>query len=194
VAIATSVMGQSADQKARVPILSEIMGILDYAWEPLEVTTDDGYVLNLIHVTTKGWFSKDSKGPLLVEPTYGLSIGNYLGAIYATTPKVDPVVLQLSKDGYDVYLSYPRGQGSSDINTNFKNTSAEFWDWTFSDIAMHDITAQTKFISERTHKKVNYLSMGTSTAAAFVAMSENNAELSQYVNKIALLEPCLIWG
>lgn len=163
------------------------MGILDYAWEPLEVTTSDGYKLNLIHVTTKGWFGDSSKGPLLVEPSLGFQIENYLGTIYATTPTIDPIVLQLSKEGYDVYLSYPRGQGSSNKNTYFSDMTKEFWDWTFTDIAMNDINAQMKFIFERTKQKVNYFAIGLGTIPAFVAMSENNAEISQYVNKMALL-------
>ena len=37
----------------------------DYKWEPLEVTTDDGYILTLNHIWKEGVSDADAKGPIL---------------------------------------------------------------------------------------------------------------------------------
>ena len=39
------------DQADLYPEFSQIMGIYNYTWEPIEVTTEDGYTLTMMRVT-----------------------------------------------------------------------------------------------------------------------------------------------
>ena len=134
VALTSSVHGQTDDQKAANPGLTEIMGIYNYQWEPIPVTTDDGYTLTLIRVTgNKNKVITPTKGPVLMVPSTGTDVETWLGYYFGTVPTADALPLELYKQGYDVYMSYGRGQLPSNVKSGCDYEDACFWDYTFTD-------------------------------------------------------------
>ena len=51
--LAATAHAATDEEKAKYPHFELQMGIYQYDWEPFEVTTDDGYILTLMHVTNK---------------------------------------------------------------------------------------------------------------------------------------------
>jgi hypothetical protein len=47
------VNGQTAEEEARYPLFAAQMKEWGYTWDPLTVTTEDGYILTTFHVTGK---------------------------------------------------------------------------------------------------------------------------------------------
>ena len=49
----TLMLMSSSDEKVRYANFAEVMSTWGYAWEPIEVVTDDGYILTIFHVKGK---------------------------------------------------------------------------------------------------------------------------------------------
>ena len=74
--IASSFIGQYvySDLAEKYDIWASTMGIYNYKWEPIEVTTEDGYTLTMMRVLGKRELEMDhpsSKGPILIQPELG---------------------------------------------------------------------------------------------------------------------------
>ena len=90
------------------PRFGDIMTKMGYDWEPMKVTTDDGYILTTFHILGKtGEARKNNKGAVLVQhgdQEDGTSwIQNY------TDKDEMPFHLKLVDEGYDIWIGSNRG-------------------------------------------------------------------------------------
>ena len=68
-----AVTGQTQEQKDKYPAFAtEMEAFGGYAWEPFEVTTDDGYILTVFHMMLEGEHSNFSPSTLFSHG-YGLN-------------------------------------------------------------------------------------------------------------------------
>ena len=169
-----------------------MLGIYNYQWDPVTVKTDDGYTLTLIHITgNKGKTVESTKGPLLIQASIGTPLSVWLSYYFGSDPVADPAPLRLYKDGYDVYFSITRGMTMSDVKDGCAYEDACFWDWTYTDLAAYDLKAQMQYIYGQTGQKINLYGVATGNQMLSAAMGLNYDWLSQYTNKIAMVQPCI---
>ena len=104
---ASLVAASHDDEYTRFAVLMRALG---YTWEPLEVHTEDGYILTTFHVT-----GNVNSGPF--EPTMPpvlINHGDYddgTGWLTANSSyaRQHPFHLQLADAGYDVFIANNRG-------------------------------------------------------------------------------------
>ena len=122
-------------------LISEV-GVGNYAWEKIDLTTEDGYQLTMVHITGDengaGSPSSPDKSPLLL--VHGL---NTDGLIWfeRNDPFKTALPMQLFDAGYDVYIANLRGtEGSRGHDTldpddldDLVNGAAAYWDFDASD-------------------------------------------------------------
>ena len=86
--------------------MDEIMNKWGYTYEPLQVTTEDGYILTTFHVTGK----KDQEPFKPTQPPVLVQHGDYQDAAsWLSEMKELPMQLKLADAGYDVFLGNNRG-------------------------------------------------------------------------------------
>ena len=106
------------------------------------MTTDDGYILGLVRIDCFGVNQYSaSKGPILVVPDLSQD------ATSAASYRDKPFILELAEAGYDVWVMNRRGTYPSRAHTSLDPNSAEFWDFTNTEVANYDITAAEVWIS-----------------------------------------------
>jgi pimeloyl-ACP methyl ester carboxylesterase len=95
----------------------------------------------------------DSAGVSLNPPEFGL-----------------PYVL--ADAGYDVWLGNNRGNGISMSNNNYNPNQAEFWDFTFDEMARYDLPANINYVTSYTNQtRIAYIGHSEGTIQAFAGFS-----------------------
>lgn len=76
-----------------------------YSWEPVKVTTEDGFILTTFHVTgnSEGLFTP-TMPPVLIQHGDSSDGAGWLGGYDGL-----PMHLQLAEAGYDVWIGNNRG-------------------------------------------------------------------------------------
>ncbi|XP_026318135.1 lipase 3-like [Hyposmocoma kahamanoa] len=143
-----------------------------YSVETHTVLTDDGYFLTVHRIP----FSK--KNPKkLPEKTVLLHHG-LLGssADWIITGPKKALAYILSDAGYDVWLANARGNTYSRSHVSLSTDSFAFWNFTFHDIAQHDLPAVIDHIMylKGWDIKINYIghSMGTTILFSLLSTKE----------------------
>lgn len=195
-ALGTLAYAQTDDQKQKYKEWSAIIGVWGYDWEPVEVVTDDGYTLTLMHVTQKsGWFSgkPDPKlAPILVQPPMGSSPHSWLEVALGASAET-PVILKLRDAGHDLWLTYSRGTDYSNKHKEYAYDSKQFWDFSWEDMGVGDIKAALSYVNANTEKKVVLLgySMGTTQIFSAMALDYQNFYRDR-TYKVVQLAPCTV--
>lgn len=91
----------------------------------------------------------------------------------------------LANLGYDIWLANARGNKHSRNHTRLNpDKNATFWDFTFADIAEHDLPAGLAYVAGITQQKVHYVGHSQGTIIMHIALAEQNpvvlANLDQY--------------
>ena len=138
------------------------MSKFGYDWEPLQVTTDDDYILTTFHILGKSGEDRDgSAGTVLMmhgDTEDGTSwITNY-------GDNKSPHLL-LVDAGYDVWIGNNRGTMYSWGHKTLDAASdPEYWDWTWAEMGLYDDTANITAIKEATRQeKIFYLGYSQGT-------------------------------
>lgn len=143
-----------------------------YSAETHTILTDDGYFLTVHRIP----FSKHSqkkvpdKTVLLHHGLLGSS------ADWVITGPEKALAFILSDAGYDVWLANARGNTYSRSHVSLPTNSFAFWNFTFHDIAQHDLPAVIDHIMylKGWNIKINYIghSMGTTILFSLLSTKE----------------------
>ena len=169
--------------------------IEEYAWKPLEVTTDDGYVLTMFKVTQR--FSEcESTSSVLFDHGYGFDSTDSIGAWNQLYPGVRNHLFELVDDCYDVYFSNYRGTRYSLAHTNEDpeyNKSQAYWNFSYAELGLFDFPAfMDKIYEDNGGKKMYIINESLGTTITHYALAQNFEE-SYFVDrleKIIQLAPC----
>jgi len=65
------------------------MDLVKYTWEPSEVTTDDGYILTLFHITgtVDGGKFTPTKSPVFVQHGHQMDAASWMNDYHESPPK-----------------------------------------------------------------------------------------------------------
>ncbi|KAM6443610.1 lipase member M-like [Liasis olivaceus] len=126
--------------------ISEIIQFWGYPAEEYEVLTEDGYYLTLNRIPG---------GSVWVENLPHQSLG-----------------FILADAGYDVWIGNFRGTSWSRRHQHLSIDQEEFWDFSFHELGLYDISAMINFILQESGQKDLYFACHSqSCSAAFVAFS-----------------------
>jgi len=106
----------------------------DYTWEPIELTTDDDYVLTSFMITGKE--EKSMKNPpVLIHHGEGQDAASWMTSLATDSkPKAKPFPLTLVDSGHTVYMMNSRGTEYSRKNTKLSADSKLFWDFSMDEM------------------------------------------------------------
>ncbi|XP_063697759.1 lipase 3-like [Culicoides brevitarsis] len=151
--------------------LSSYIQDLGYPAEVHEVTTQDGYVLTL-HRIPKSPKTKNStkSSPILFVHGIGVSGSLFIVPI----PSVDKgIAYMLSDAGYDIWILHSRGTHLSMRHIKHPPHSKKFWDFSWHEIGLFDVTTSIDYILRTTRrKKIHYVGLSQGSTAFLVALSQ----------------------
>ena len=109
----------------------------------------------------------------------------------AMTQPTKALPINLFDYGFDVWIDGNRGTIYQQQNEVYTRDDAEYWDWTFREMAMEDQTAQIDYIlsTERNlgvWSKLSYIgySLGTRQMFYLMGMAGENEDAMDAVNKV----------
>lgn len=139
-----------------------------------EVTTDDGYILEMVQVHKNGMFVNSWASAVLMQ--HGLSSS---GDMWLKNGDHSPALL-LADAGFNVFLGNNRGNKYSrthktlDIETNPK----DYFDFSFHEMGEYDVAAMVNKIYSLTWKsKISYVGHSQGTTQMFSALAENKKNI-----------------
>ncbi|KAL1473263.1 hypothetical protein MTO96_038804, partial [Rhipicephalus appendiculatus] len=175
--------------------IENLIGDNGYPLETHEVTTEDGYIVQMhriphgregscahINVSKDRWCG--GRGPVflmtgLLADSASLVLdfpGQSLGFV-------------LADNGYDVWLGNTRGNTFGRKHRTLDVKSRSFWNFTFHEHAIYDLPAQIDYVlSETGRSQLLYLGMSQGTLIFFTMMSER-PEYNDKVKAFAGLAP-----
>jgi len=165
---------------------TELITSKGYPCENYYVTTEDGWVLNLQRIP-RGRNEIDSSNSskpvvLLQHGLFGSSTN------YIDNPANQSLGFILADAGADVWLSNSRGTTYSK-NNHFDSHQAQYWNYTWDDMAKYDLPATIYFIlNETSASQIYYAGHSQGTTIAFAQFSEDQ-ELASHVKHFFALAP-----
>lgn len=160
-----------------------------YPVEIHNVETSDGYILQLHRIrNTK---TDDTTQTIAYEQQeiilLGHGLGNSGGQYFINGNKSLPFML--SNKNFDVWIFNSRGISYSLKHNKFNVNDKEFWDYSFHEIGVYDLSAVIRYISSVTErKKIHYVGHSQG-CAALLALLSTKPEYNKYIDNAFLLGP-----
>jgi len=146
--------------------------------EENEVTTEDGYIINLWHLIPN--FPVNPDKVIFLQPGFASS-----GLCYFELQKKSlPYLLQ--EKGYDVWIGNNRGSkfSAKHITKNAKKLNGDFWEFSLDDFVKYDITSEICYIKNRTGtKKVDFIGYSEGSTLFLMLYMDNPNFVESSINK-----------
>ncbi|KAK0183446.1 hypothetical protein PV327_001488 [Microctonus hyperodae] len=133
-----------------------------YPAEAHIVTTEDGYLLSLHRIPG----GVDSQAVFLQHGLLGSS------ADWVISGRGKALAYLLYDSGYDVWLGNARGNTYSRAHTHWSIDDAKFWNFSFHEMGVHDLTAVIPYVTKLKQDKLIYIGHSMGTTMGFVMASE----------------------
>ncbi|XP_070800934.1 lipase member M-like [Pituophis catenifer annectens] len=141
--------------------ISERIRYWGYCCEEYEILTEDGYYLNVNRIPG------GNKSAILLM--HGLTME---GSVWISNLPHQSLGFILADAGYDVWIGNSRGNFWSRRHKHLSVNETEFWNFSFHEMGIYDLTAMTEFILQKTgQQKIFYAGHSLGSAIAYVAFS-----------------------
>ncbi|XP_050080658.1 lipase 3-like [Anopheles maculipalpis] len=147
-----------------------------YTSDRLQVRTDDGYLLTVYRMQPK----KSRLGVVLLH--HGIRQSSDMWMFLG--PKRS-LAYQLYEAGYDVWLSNSRASPESEGHERLDRDSDHYWDFSFHEIGIEDLSAVIDYILAATDRKTLHFVGYSEAGSALLALL---SELPEYNKKVASVE------
>ncbi|KAK7393830.1 hypothetical protein VNO78_22394 [Psophocarpus tetragonolobus] len=171
------------------PVLNDIDGICKtmvetqgYTCEEHQVTTEDGYILNLQRIPAGRSGDKADKPAVLLQHGIFSDASTWL----ANSPD-ESLGFILADNGYDVWLANVRGTKYSSGHTSPNPTHTVYWDWSWDELASYDLPAFVQYVYHYTGQRLHYAGHSLGTLMALAALSQE--QVLNMLRSAALLCP-----
>jgi len=178
-----------AVKKDPVEVNMRTCGVIEYYGYPCEiheVTTSDGYILELhriphgIHETANA--INGTRKVVFLQ--HGLIDSSFT---WVSNPPDQSLAYILAEAGYDVWIGNSRGNTYSSKHVYMTVDDEKFWDFSFTEMALHDLPACVTYLQHTTgEKKIDYIGHSQGTMIAFAGFSSNTTLGAQIRLFIAL--------
>ena len=152
-----------------------------YKAEKHQVTTADGYILAMYHMSgyLNSTNSDDSQKPV-VFMQHGLWDSSFTWIVDGAG--LGPAYLMVDA-GFDVWLGNNRGNYLSQNHTYLNRTEEAYWEFTWQHMAEYDIPAMIDYTLEQTNRQtLVYVGHSEGTTQMFARL----ADVSDFADKISL--------
>lgn len=165
---------------------SELIRSRGYAVEEHIVTTRDGFVLNIQRIPR----GKGEKGPSGRKPVAFLQHGLLMDSSnWVINSPSESLGYILADRGYDVWLGNIRGNVYSQRHVKLDPNQEEFWNWSWDEMAAHDLPAMVEYVLNTTGQPdLYYVGHSQGTLIGFTAFS-SNPKLAKKVKIFFALAP-----
>ncbi|KAF3651116.1 Triacylglycerol lipase 2 [Capsicum annuum] len=102
------------------------------------------------------------------------------------SPAQSPAMI-LADNGFDVWISNIRGTRYSRRHVSLDPNSADYWNWTWDDLVVHDLPALIDLVFKQTGQKIHYIGHSMGTLIALASFSEGKQ--IDKIKSAALLSP-----
>lgn len=162
----------------------ELVESRGYPVEPHFVTTSDGYVLQLFRIPHGVHGSAAGRSGQVVLLQHALLDSSF--AFVGNAPE-ESLGYILADAGYDVWLGNNRGNTHSTGHVTLSTDSAEYWDFTYDEMALYDLPAEIEYVLATTgQKSVAYIGHSQGSIQGFAGFSTNPSLASKVRLFIAL--------
>ncbi|KAL2939180.1 Triacylglycerol lipase 1 [Bienertia sinuspersici] len=154
------------------------------------VQTKDGYILALQRVS-----SSSSSGNLTLNrgPPVLLVHGLFMaGDAWFLNSKQESLGFILADRGFDVWVANVRGTRWSPGHVSLSHKSKEYWDWSWEELALYDLSAMIEYIYQETSSKVFVVGHSQGTIMSLAAFTQ--PDIVKKVEAAALLSPISYLG
>nr|XP_056705246.1 lipase member M-like [Euleptes europaea] len=152
--------------------ISEIIQHWGYPSEEYEVLTHDGYFLSLNRIPG------GSKSSVLLTHCLDME-----GSVWVANLPSNSLGFILADAGYDVWIGNNRGNSWSRRHQYLTIDEQEFWNFSFHEMGIFDLSAMIDFILQKTgQRQIYYVGHSQGSSIGFVAFSE----LPQLAEKIKI--------
>jgi lysosomal acid lipase/cholesteryl ester hydrolase len=146
--------------------MTDIVTARGYPIETHYVTTADGYILTMFHLTT----NKEGKvRPVLLQ--HGLLDSSYT---WVNNFQKQSLGYILADAGFDVWFGNNRGNkyGRNHTTLNPEDSYSEFWDFTWDEMAMFDLPSMVNYVLDATGtESISWCGHSQGTIQMFAASS-----------------------
>ena len=164
--------------------VSQIIAYHKYPVEIHEVHTEDGYILSVIRIPHGRKVATTAKGVVFLQ--HGLMDSS---STWVMNGPSDSLAFVLADEGYDVWLGNSRGNTHSKKHVRYTPHDAEFWDFTFNELAVFDIPACLNYMMKVGNRtELHYIGHSQGTMVGWVEFSQNQ-ELASKVKTMYALGP-----
>ncbi|PQQ16159.1 triacylglycerol lipase 2-like [Prunus yedoensis var. nudiflora] len=189
VVAATRTKLQSINNLDVVGICKSMVETQGYTCQEHQVTTEDGYILGLQRIP-KGRSGNEiaDRQPVLLQTGLLLDASSWL-----INPPDQSLAFILADNGFDVWLANSRGTKSSRGHTSLSpDDDPAYWDWSWDELASHDLPAFFHYVNSQTGQKLHYVGYSLGTLTALAAFSQE--KLLNLLRSAALLAPIAYLG
>ncbi|XP_011648331.1 lipase 3-like isoform X1 [Pogonomyrmex barbatus] len=159
-----------------------------YPFELHHVTTRDGYILAVHRIPRMNKTVENRRVVLIMHGLLGCS------ADWLLTGRNRSIAYLLADDGYDVWLGNSRGTTNSKNHTTLSIQSAEFWDFSWHELGLYDLSAMIDYILYKTgQNQLFYIGFSQGTTQFWVLMSLR-PEYNKKIKLMSALAPVAYTG
>ena len=179
----------SKDAQTRAPFI-DFVACNNYPVESHTIETDDGYELEFFRIQEKNTEITNNGNKPVVLLWHGLL--DSADAFVINEEHLAPGFV-LANKGFDVWLANSRGNKYSLGHVSLNSSkSVDYWDFSWQDIAEHDIPAAFSYIFNKTNQKINYIGHGQGSTQMFAHLADPKGKhpaVASYLRKFAALGP-----
>ena len=146
--------------------------------EEYDVTTEDGYIINLWHLNPK--FDVNSEKVIFLQTGFVCT-----GILFFELEENSmPYVLQ--EKGYDVWIGNNRGSkvSTKHVSKNPKDLNGDYWEFSADHFIKYDIPSEINFIKNKTGaEKIDYVGYSEGSTLFFMLYMDNPQFVESSINK-----------
>jgi len=170
---------------------TEYVSALNYPHEVHQISTKDGYRLTFFRIQAKN--TQIKSGLPVVFVNHGLL--DSCDSMVINEEEHAPALI-LANKGFDVWLGNNRGNKysldhSDRINFDPSDFNSGFWDFSWQEMADHDLPAGFEYIAEKTGQLVNYMGHSEGSTIMFAALASRNPQVLKHLGKFIALAPAV---